>query len=76
MTKVELENRIAELEASFELRWKADMRAIERWHKAGGRATVWPDHADLCVWLLEQLDAEIKASAKWRKLYHEATPAG
>lgn len=42
---------------SFDLRWNADMRAIKRWQAATGRELVWPDHADLCVWLLEQLDA-------------------
>jgi len=42
---------------SFALRWNADMRAIKRWQAATGRELVWPDHADLCVWLLEQLDA-------------------
>lgn len=45
-------------ERSFELRWKADMRAIKRWQAAGpNRQQTWPDHADLCVWLMEQLEA-------------------
>ena len=49
--------RIEELEAIFDLRWKAHMRAIERWQKAHpGNDLVWPDHADLCVWLLGELD--------------------
>lgn len=49
--------RIEELEANFEIRWKATMRAIERWQQANpGNDLVWPDYADLCVWLLEQLD--------------------
>jgi hypothetical protein len=40
---------------SFNLRWKADMRAIERWQEAHpGNELTWPDHADLCVWLLEE----------------------
>ena len=40
----------------FETRWAADMRAIKRWQAAGpDRELIWPDHADLCVWLLEQL---------------------
>lgn len=47
---------ITEHEQSFNLRWKADMRAIERWQaEAPGRELTWPDHADLCVWLLGQL---------------------
>ena len=50
--------RIAELQASADLRWKADMRAIEQWRAAHpGKELVWPDHADLCVWLMGELDA-------------------
>lgn len=52
-----LAEKVKELEASFDLRWKADMRAIKMWQAAHpGKEMVWPDHADLCVWLLEQLD--------------------
>ena len=47
---------IAELESVFDMRWKADMRAIKMWQAATGKTLTWPDHADLCVWLLEQLD--------------------
>lgn len=48
----------ADHDRSFDLRWKADMRAIKRWQEAHpGNDLVWPDHADLCVWLMEQLDA-------------------
>ena len=44
--------------AQFNLRWNADMRAIKHWQAAHpGNDLVWPDHADLVVWLLEQLDA-------------------
>jgi hypothetical protein len=47
---------VSEMQASSDLRWKADMRAIKRWQKAHpGNDLVWPDHADLCVWLMEQL---------------------
>lgn len=46
-----------ELQLTFELRWKADMRAITRWRDANpGNELVLPDHADLVVWLLEQLE--------------------
>lgn len=45
-----------QLEA-FDIRWAADMRAIELWHAAHpGNELVWPDHADLVVWLMEVLD--------------------
>lgn len=43
-----------DLQAGFDLRWNADMRAIERWHAAGGHKLTWPDHADLVVWLVTQ----------------------
>lgn len=47
-----------ELDYSFHLRWRCDLRAIERWQQAHpDRDHVWPDHTDLLVWLLEQLDA-------------------
>lgn len=52
---------LTEHEQSFELRWQADMRAIKRWQAAHpGKDLTWPDHADLVVWLLEQLDAAEK----------------
>lgn len=57
-------DELAELQVVFDLRWRADMRAIKRWQEATGRTMVWPDHADLCVWLLEQLDAERERCAK------------
>jgi len=52
----ELQYKIKELEASADLRWKADMRAIKMWHDAGNDDMVWPDHADLVVWLAKQLE--------------------
>lgn len=45
-----------EMQNTFDLRWKADQRAIKRWHEAGGNPLVWPDHADLCMWLLGQIE--------------------
>lgn len=46
-----------EHELSFELRWQADMRAIARWQAAHpGNDLVWPDHTDLLVWLLDQVE--------------------
>jgi len=50
---------IAERDASFDLRWSADMEAIKQWQEATGRKLVWPGHGDLCVWLMAQL-AEAK----------------
>lgn len=54
------------LERAFDLRWEADMRAIRRWQAATGRDSVWPDHADLCVWLLEQLDIQEQEISRLR----------
>lgn len=46
-----------EYEASFELRWNADRRAVKMWQERHpGKRNVWPDHADLVVWALEHLD--------------------
>lgn len=51
-----------ELQQIFDTRWAADMRAIEQWQKAHpGNDLVWPDHADLVVWLLGQIEAAHKA---------------
>lgn len=51
-----LQRRIEELDHGFELRWQASQRAIKKWHEAGHPELEWPDHADLCVWLMGQLD--------------------
>jgi hypothetical protein len=47
---------VADMQASFDLRWAADMRAIKRWQTQTGRDLTWPDHADLVVWLLAEVD--------------------
>lgn len=58
----------ADLEASFELRHAADMRAIAAWREAGpGRELRQPGHEDLCVFLLDALDgckAAMRAEAQ------------
>jgi len=59
-------DEIKELERLFDLRYKADMQAIERWHKAGNDELVWPDHADLVIWLLEQLEKAEKEKVHFR----------
>ena len=52
----QLQEEIEDLRATFDLRWKADMRAVKMWREKTGQDLVCPDHADLCVWLLEELD--------------------
>lgn len=48
---------LVENNASFDLRHGADKRAIKRWHEAyPDKVAIWPDHADLCVWLIEELE--------------------
>lgn len=50
---------LEETENSFNLRWDADMRAIKRWREAHpGKELVLPDHADLVVWLLGELEKD------------------
>jgi hypothetical protein len=50
---------LIEFQQSFDLRWNADMRAIKRWQAAHpGKELIWPDHTDLCVWLLAQIDTK------------------
>lgn len=60
---------VTDLNAGFTIRWDADMRAIKRWHESGGDELTWPDHADLCVWLMERVDSMEKALLK---LHNEA----
>lgn len=46
-----------ELQELFDLEWKADQRAIKRWQAAHpGNDLVWPDRANMVVWLMEQHD--------------------
>lgn len=53
-----LRREVADNDASFDLRWNADMRAIKLWQKShSGNDLVWPDHGKLCEWLLEQNEA-------------------
>lgn len=56
---------VAELQANFELRWQADRRAIAAWQAAHPESPhVWPDHADMCCWLMgevERLRGEVKS---------------
>jgi len=57
-----MRERIEELERTFAFRWDADMRAIKRWQAAHpGNDLVWPDHADMVVWLLEEHDKREEA---------------
>ena len=60
----QLETELADMKATFDLRWNADMRARKMWQNANpGNELTWPDHADLVVWLMEQL-AEVMATER------------
>jgi hypothetical protein len=49
-------DELLDRDVSFELRWCADKRAIRAWQEAHPeRGEVWPDHADLVLWLMERL---------------------
>jgi hypothetical protein len=53
-----------DLQRTFDLQWEADQRAIKRWLEAHpGNDLVWPDRADVVVWLMEEL-AKVQ-SAHW-----------
>ena len=55
------------LQASMDLRVDASQRAIRKWHAAGHDLLCWPDYADLCVWLMEEigrLDTELRRERK------------
>ncbi len=53
-----LKRELVEMKQSFVLRWEADMRAIKQWRTAHpGSELVMPDHADLCMWLMDELAA-------------------
>ncbi len=47
--------RAEELQATFDLQWRADLRAIKLWQAAHpGNELTWPDRCNLVVWLLEE----------------------
>jgi hypothetical protein len=67
---------VEELQKTFDLRWNADMRAIERWQAATGQTLTWPDHADLVVWLLEQNDSLRAVLQRLDSYWAEDMPEG
>ena len=53
----EAADRIEELEHIFAMRREAGTRAIKMWQDATpdyDYDLTWPDHADLCVWLMDK----------------------
>ena len=45
-----------ELQATFDLTWSANLRAINRWREKTGQQLVFPHHDDLVIWLLAELE--------------------
>lgn len=66
-----LRAEVSGLNQVFDAQWSADMRAIECWRKANpGNELVLPDHADLCLWLMEErtrLTAENERLTEWNR---------
>jgi hypothetical protein len=60
-----LREEVMELESTFNLRHKADMRAIQMWREAHpGKELTMPDHADMVIWLLQKLQDERDLTAR------------
>jgi hypothetical protein len=80
---LQLEAELSERDKSFELRQASDMRAIDMWQEAAGEELQWPNHADLCVWLMERnayledkvrdLNTELQA---YTNAYNKTLPPG
>jgi hypothetical protein len=59
--------RADDLQATFDLRWKADTRAIKAWQAAHPMSeTAWPDHVDLVIWLAQRADALVEEVERLR----------
>lgn len=71
------EARVNELQRSFDLRWKASQRAIDRWRAEdpAGRRLEQPDHTDMCCWLLDRLTAAEAKCEQSRQEYAELKTA-
>ena len=58
--KQELQKGMEELlglRATFDVRWKAQLSAVDLWERETGQKLMWPRQEDLCLWLLKKLEA-------------------
>lgn len=58
--KQELQKGMEELQglrATFNVRWQAQLRAVDFWEKETGQKLMWPKQEDLCLWLLKKKEA-------------------
>jgi len=67
---IEAADRIEELELLFDMRWKADTRAIRLWQSAHpDKPRTWPDHADLGTWCLSRIETLEAALRRIRDMH-------
>ena len=68
--------RAVELDAVFDMQWKAHMRGVERWREETGETLTLPDTADFTVWMLEKIytsDARVAELEARLKLWEPPT---
>lgn len=51
-----LREKLAEYDDLFDVCWEADQRAVKRWQAATGEKLIWPDRADLIIFLMQYID--------------------
>lgn len=68
----EVERERADLQATFALSFQAARLAIARWREATGSEHVWPDSANLMVWLMDRL-VEVDAERE-QAIAHDTQP--
>lgn len=56
-TQKRIKADLEELQATFNLIWKAQQRAIQMWQQKTGQGLNWPNKASLIVWLMEENDS-------------------
>jgi len=67
-----LHKELSDFQASFNLQWQAGQRAIKEWQRTHpGNDLVWPDQADLCVWLMEEVERLTKRCEEARRLVED-----
>lgn len=52
----EAEGELDELRHTFDLQWRASMRATRMWQEQTNQRSIWPDSANLMMWLMSKLD--------------------
>lgn len=69
----EIITELQDLNATFDLMWDANQRAIKMWQKAHpGNDNVWPDQAKMIFWLLEERQKKAEGEVYWLRRAREA----